>query len=343
MFDKLKARNRQLIYGLQAAFSLVAFGWLLGQIDLLKVLSVLSAFSADTLITVILISIAALIPRFLLWMILIGCDTERLFLKAGCVDLTINLANQFLPSRVTGTSIGPVVLRQWFSYSWDRATAIVGVYTTLYTVGYGIVALIGLLTLIGRVDLPILTIIALGTACYLALGTIMFGIGVRIERAKWLGVSLGIIAEALPRLDLKNDAVESAVMGFVGDMGGAFSEIISNRKRVALFWMVLAIFLLVPGLRVGVMLADVNSLTEPTVLIPLYLVAAYSVTVLPLTPGGIGVSEVSATLVLVALGIPKEVAIPIVLTDRLLGVYAPAIFGIYPAMRLNLGLLADKG
>lgn len=337
----MKKRTRRLIHVLQVALAVVALGWLLAKMDVSEVRTLLRMVSGETLIGIVAISMAALAPRFWLWLVLIDRGPERRFVKAGYVDLTVNLVNQFLPSRITGTSVAPVVVRRCFSIGWDRATAIAGAYTALYALGYGLVALGGFVALVGRVEWPILAVVALATAGYLAMGTTLLGIGVRMERAEWLSASLGVIAGALPLLALEKDAVESTVTRFAADTGDAFREVVSNRRRVLLFWAVLGLFLLVPGIRVALLLADIDALIEPTVLIPLYIVAAYSVTVLPLTPGGIGISEVSATLVLMALGVPEAVAIPVVVTDRVLGVYGPALLGIYPAMRLNLAASAE--
>jgi uncharacterized protein (TIRG00374 family) len=68
---------------------------------------------------------------------------------------------------------------------------------------------------------------------------------------------------------------------------------------------------------------------------------AYSVTILPLTPGGVGVAEASATLVLVSLGVSQEVAIAVVLVDRVFGVYLPALLGAVPMATLDLSTLVS--
>ncbi|QLH81356.1 hypothetical protein [Halosimplex pelagicum] len=73
------------------------------------------------------------------------------------------------------------------------------------------------------------------------------------------------------------------------------------------------------------------------------LVTAYSVTVLPLTPGGVGVTVVSATAVLLALGVAPELAPVVVLVDRTFGVYLPAVIGWLPAANVDLGDLLARG
>jgi hypothetical protein len=99
---------------------------------------------------------------------------------------------------------------------------------------------------------------------------------------------------------------------------------------------------LTPGLRTVLLLGAVDATVTPVWLVPVALVVAYSVTVLPVTPGGVGVSEVSATLVFVALGVPTEAAVVVVLLDRVVGVYFPALLGWFPAARVDLaGLVVD--
>ena len=73
--------------------------------------------------------------------------------------------------------------------------------------------------------------------------------------------------------------------------------------------------------------------------LPLYLVTAYSITLLPLTPGGIGVTEATAVAVFAGLGIPESVAIPVIFLDRFLGVYLPALLGWYPATDVDVSVL----
>jgi uncharacterized protein (TIRG00374 family) len=76
---------------------------------------------------------------------------------------------------------------------------------------------------------------------------------------------------------------------------------------------------------------------SPLVFFPLYMIVSYSVTILPLTPGGVGVAEASATLVLGALGFPLEILVPAILLDRTVGVYLPAVLGWYETFSTNTG------
>jgi len=82
---------------------------------------------------------------------------------------------------------------------------------------------------------------------------------------------------------------------------------------------------------------------SPAVLLPVVLVMAYSVTVLPLTPGGIGVAEASATAALVALGVRPELAAVVVVVDRTLGVYLPAVIGWVPVARIDVSDVLSDG
>ncbi len=68
--------------------------------------------------------------------------------------------------------------------------------------------------------------------------------------------------------------------------------------RYAVGWAVDLV--LAPGVRVGLLLGSFGVAFEPLVALPLYLLVAYTVTLLPLTPGGIGIAEATATAVFVA-------------------------------------------
>jgi uncharacterized protein (TIRG00374 family) len=99
-----------------------------------------------------------------------------------------------------------------------------------------------------------------------------------------------------------------------------------------------------PALRVWLLLTALSGEFSPVVLLPVVLVLAYSVTVLPLTPGGVGVAEASATLVLTQLGVGAELAAAVILVDRSFGVYLPALLGAVPMGQLDLrALLAREG
>jgi uncharacterized protein (TIRG00374 family) len=102
----------------------------------------------------------------------------------------------------------------------------------------------------------------------------------------------------------------------------------------------LGALVLAPGLRVLLLLWGFGSGFEPAILLPIVLVAAYSVTLLPLTPGGVGVTEATATAVFVALGVPSDVIVPVILIDRLLGTYLPAVAGWYPTLKVDVSSLA---
>jgi len=106
-------------------------------------------------------------------------------------------------------------------------------------------------------------------------------------------------------------------------------------SRFSIAW-VLAL-VVVPGVRVYLLFVGFGVSPETPVLLPLYLITGYAVTVLPLTPGGVGVAEATSTLVFVSLGYSSAVVVPVVILDRLLGSYLPALAGWYPAVTTNFG------
>lgn len=334
----MNERTRRVVRVLQYGIAILALWWLFTRVDLSLVRSVLDSITPGTLLVLIVLSIIGLILRFALWAVLIDTDTNQRYRRAAYVDLTVNLVNQFFPSRVTGRAAAPLVLRQWFPLTWDKATAIAALNTALYSAGYGLTTVIGLVALGGYVPWEILSVIGLAAFLYLAVGAFILLAGTRIRGAQQLAAVLGTLVEAVPFADVSGDAVQTRMTGFASQTGDSFRAIISDWSIIGAYGAILVIVLLIPGIRVALLLVDLGAGIEPIVMVPLYLVAAYSVTVLPLTPGGIGISEVSAAIVFVALGAPAAVIVPVIILDRILGVYGPAFLGIYPAMKVNLAV-----
>jgi uncharacterized protein (TIRG00374 family) len=60
------------------------------------------------------------------------------------------------------------------------------------------------------------------------------------------------------------------------------------------------------------------------------------VSLLPLTPGSIGVTEATAAFVFFSFGVTYEVAVSVIFLDRLFGTYLPAVIGWIPAVRMGV-------
>jgi uncharacterized protein (TIRG00374 family) len=124
-----------------------------------------------------------------------------------------------------------------------------------------------------------------------------------------------------------------------------FKLLIRDPRTVGLFIMMWAVALLVvPTVRIWVLLSASTFTGLDPLMLPVYVIVAYSVTILPLTPGGIGIAEATAVAVFVALGVPESIIIPVVFLDRIFGVYLPSLLGWVPLVKTDFrGALNQSG
>jgi hypothetical protein len=99
---------------------------------------------------------------------------------------------------------------------------------------------------------------------------------------------------------------------------------ISTRAGILVTVIVLLTVVLLPGLRLGIILSNTEFQLEYYLLL-IAPVTMYSVTILPISVGGVGVAEASGTAVLSAFGVPPVIAASVVLIDRTVSTYFPLL------------------
>lgn len=316
------------------------FFWLLGQVDLSTVAARLSTLAPSTIGIILLLTAVEFVARFTMWYGLLARLGAIGFRQAAQVDLVIKFVNTLLPSRVSGRVLSPAVIRQFTDLPWATAVGVSGAYTGAYAVIYGGVALLGLGLGIGRFSAGLAFVIGLSVALYLVAGVTILVAGAQLE---WLHATLrplrtrahavvpGILVHRLK--DWTPDLEQ-----FSTDSQGTFRQLLTSPAAMSLFaagWA--GALFIVPGTRVWLLLDHAGAAVAPLPVVAVFLVTAYSVTLLPITPGGLGVAEASATLVLTAVGVPASIAVSVVLIDRVLGVYLPSVLGAFPAAQVDLG------
>jgi uncharacterized protein (TIRG00374 family) len=330
-----------VLTAIQYGVGLAAFLWLLTQIQFGKLLDMLGSLDAPTIGVVLLVSVVGLCGRFYTWHVVMNRLEAVSFRAAGSVDLIVNFVNQLLPSRLSGRVAAPFVLRSRTGLPYPDAVAVSGTHTGIYAVLYGLVATAGLAATVGALSTEVALVVGLSTGLYLAAGVVVLLAGVNLTLLDRVIVGLQAFVRRVPYVSdgvvetIGNavDFTESSTDAFralagspavwLGYAGGwALAHVVASAVRV---WLLLTAF---------------GAPFEPALLLPVVLVMAYSVTLLPLTPGGIGVTEATATLVFVALGVPSGVIVPVVFIDRFLGVYLPALGGWYPSLQLDLSELS---
>ncbi|WP_246986321.1 lysylphosphatidylglycerol synthase transmembrane domain-containing protein [Halorientalis marina] len=324
------------VTGAQYAIAVVALAWALSQTDPAAAVRLVAGLDAGTAVAVLAVTVAGLLARFSTWQATLRPVAPTDIRTAGSVDLVVNFVNQLLPSRLTGRLAAPFVLRSKVGISYADATAVSGVHTALYALLYGVVALVGLAVAVGRLPPGLAVLLGLSIALYLAAGTAVLAFGTNLDRLNWLFAVLTGLLARMPRIGEPLAERATTAVSFTEDSRDAFRALAGDPgvwARYAVGW--IGALVLAPGVRVALLLSAFGAPFEPVALLPLYLVAAYSVTLLPLTPGGLGVTEATTTAVFVALGVPSAVIVPVVFVDRFLGVYLPALAGWYPSLGID--------
>lgn len=323
--------------------AIAALAWLLTQFDIASAIDLLTGVRLEATIAIVAVSVLAICGRVYSWYAVISPIAPVRFRTAAGTTLIVNFVNQLLPSRLSGRVAAPFVLRSQTGMAYSDAAAATAVHTGVYAVYYGIAATAGLLLALSQLRVELVVLLALTTSLYFAAGLAIIVAGTNLS---YLNRLIGWLAEIAARVPCVGEALAARIAGLLAVTDSSTAAFTTLARSSAMWlrygagWIVDLV--VAPGVRVGLLLLSFGVTFEPLVALPLYLLVAYSVTLLPLTPGGIGVTEATATAVFVALGVPGEVIIPVVFVDRFLGIYLPSIAGWYPSVRLDLSSLITE-
>ncbi len=328
---------------LQYVVAVAALAWVVLQVEPGAVLARLGRLDLPVLAALVAVTLVGLAARFYTWQAVMRPVHPVGFRTAASTDLIVNFVNQLLPSRLSGRVAAPFVLRSQTGMAYADAAAVSGVHTGVYAVYYGLTAAAGLALAVALTGLStgLVLVLALSTGLYLAAGAVVLLAGTNLDLLDPLVAWLAGAVSRLPRVGDRTAERVRGLLSFTEASTDAFRKLAAEPGlwvRYALGWTVALV--VAPGLRVLLLFGALGVAFEPAILVPLYLVTAYSVTLLPLTPGGVGVTEATATAVFVALGVPSGVVVPVVVIDRTLGVYLPAVAGWYPSLGIDLSDLS---
>jgi len=336
-------RRRVAIGVVQYGVGLAALAWLLSPVQTARLAEVLAVVEPPVVAALLAVTGLGLVARFYTWKVLVDRIRRTDLATAAGIDLVVNFVNQLLPSRLTGRAAAPLVIRGRTGMGYSEAVAVAGVHTGLYAVLYGVGAAAGLALVVGRLSAGLLVVLAVTTGLYLVAGAFVLLAGTNMGLADRTVGALGRLVGLVPVVGDRLAARVRALPDFTTESAGWFRTLSSEPRVLLPYAAGFAVALVVaPGVRVWLLLDAFGVGFEPAVALPLYLLVAYSVTLLPITPGGIGVSEASATAVFVALGVPAGVVVPVVFVDRFLGVYLPALAGWYPSVGLDVSELVPE-
>ncbi len=323
----------------QYLIALLAFAWVLKQIDIAVALDRLVSLDLITLFGILFVSVLGVLARFDTWAAVLAPLTSVGYWAVGRISLSVNFINQLLPSRLSGRLAAPFVIRGTTGMDYADATAVSGVHTGMYAIFYGTASTAGLLAILlfEPISLGLLALLAISTALYIVAGVVVLMAGTNLRVLDPLVALLARLAGRIPRFGTAFAARIRGLADFTDASTQTFSALASNRRvwlRYAVGWSI--VLLVAPAIRVWLLLTAFDVTFEPMALLPLYLVTGYSVTLLPISPGGVGVTEATATAVFVTLGVPSSVIVPIVFVDRIFGIYLPAALGWLPTAQLDL-------
>jgi len=327
----------------QYALAVAAVAWLLTQFDLRRAVDLLAGVEIETVLAVVAVSALGICGRVYSWHAVISPLAPVRFRTAAGTTLIVNFVNQLLPSRLSGRLAAPFVLRSQTGMAYSDAAAASALHTGIFALYYGVAATAGLVLAIPLLRLEFVLLLALATSLYFVAGLTILLAGLNLSYLDRLIGWLSGVATRVPRIGETLAARLDGLLEFTDSSTTTFRALVNEPTvwlRYAVGWTVDLV--LAPGVRVGLLLGSFGVAFEPLVALPLYLLVAYTVTLLPLTPGGIGITEATATAVFVALGIPAAVIIPIIFVDRFLGIYLPSLAGWYPSVRLDLSSLTAE-
>ncbi|WP_415380580.1 lysylphosphatidylglycerol synthase transmembrane domain-containing protein [Halosimplex sp. TS25] len=336
-------RRARAVRAVQYLVGALALGWVVRQVEWERAVALLADVSAGTAAALVAVSAVGLVASLYMWHVLLDSAAPTRFRDAVQTGLVVLFVNQLLPSRLSGRAVAPFVARDRTGMPYADAIAVSGVHTGLYAVLYGVTALVGVALGLGRLPSALVLVLLLSTGLYVAAGTVVLLAGAHMRAVNRVAGAVDAVARRVPVVGGRLGTLTGKLPEFTADSAAAFRALLTDPSAVGQYVAGYALtVLLVPGLRVWLLFESLGVAFEPLVALPLYLVAAYSVTLLPLTPGSIGVSEASATAVFVALGMPAEAVVPVVFVDRLLGSYLPALAGWYPSLRIDFSDLTSN-
>jgi uncharacterized protein (TIRG00374 family) len=334
MTRKLKKRLTTVF---QWGLPILAFWYVARKVSWDEILNLFVDTDPILLPAIAVITTLQLITASYLWWVLLRKTENTLFWTTLRIDLIIKFINHIIPSKAAGHSIAPLVVKHYTNIEWTNAVTVSVLNTGLYAMLYGLVSLCGLLIFMTRLPSRVSIVILLATGIYAGVGVLVLLAGYRVDFA---GIPFGRIEHLvadIPQIGSRLPELAGELPSFTEESSILFRNLVSRPDVVILYslaWVgTLVVF---PGARVAVLISVLGGSFTPLWLLPVALVMAYSVTVLPLTPGGIGVAEASATLVLVSLGVSHEIAVVVVLVDRVFGAYIPALLGAVPAAGFDL-------
>jgi len=215
------------------------------------------------------------------------------------IDAMAYIANSFIPSRAGALLVFPALTDRYTPISKVEGLNVKALHFGLLGAATGVFALVA--GVMFHTSLPPELLLPLGVA----IGAYFF-VASGVAAARILPTS-SLLNRYLPKkLAPPSEGIRRVPAVLLG--------------QAAVFVLISDILLL--GVRFGLIASEMG-VSFPLTWYMLIPVLAYSISILPISIGGIGVTEATATAILISLGIDPETATVVVLLDRMLGSYIP--------------------
>ncbi|SEV83911.1 lysylphosphatidylglycerol synthase transmembrane domain-containing protein [Natrinema salifodinae] len=214
--------------------------------------------------------------------------------------------NSFIPSKAGSLLTMPFLIDRNTDIEKKDGLNIQLTNLVLTAVTLGTTTLVGLLALVSILEYEIALVLFSSGMAYLAIPVL----------------SLGLHSTAnVPIVDVPIDRLDYATF---------------DRSLIAkCFLLTILTVVCIVGLRFAIVTSSVG-VSFPVAYYFVIPVLVYAVSVLPISVGGIGISELTGTNVLIALGVEPDVAAAIILLDRSISFYIPVVLAyIYTMTELR--------
>jgi len=307
--------------------------WLVVQTDVAALQTVVFDLDLSTILLLVAMSVFGVLAMIYSWYALFITFRPVGFLDISDVVLVNYFVGQLVPSNVSALALMPLLTGIVTDVRTSVSTGVVAAHTALYAILYALVGGIGLLFVLPNLSISLRVVILLSVGMYAALAVMIVVFTYRYTMFSRLADR---IIPSLLGLDKRfGDRFE----GFGNETRASIEAIFRNEATVFRFAIAWAIgMMFVPAVRFYLIMGASTNATVSALLFPLYIVTSYSITVIPITPGGIGVAELNATFVFTALGFSAEVVVAAVLIDRFLGIYLPSLLGGIRSLSFDIEL-----
>lgn len=334
MLSRDSDRRNVGVQVLQYGVGLGILIWFLQQFSLTRLWTFVIDLPVPIIVALLVVSVAGQLALYGMWYALCNGFASTDYASGAKISLTIDFVNLAVPSRLPAIALNPLMIRQFTSLDDGESVAVTLVHTSVFALCYGIVGLVGLFVAASGLSNGVLLVVVTAVCGYVFAGISTI---VAARTSGRLPTLIGPLRAVLARVpDVMAERLRSAA-SVPAEALADYERLLGQRRVLGTYLLAWIGGILFPsGVRVWLLLS-VSGVDPPSLLVvPALTLTAYAVTILPISVGGIGVAEATATLVFVSLGYPFEIAGPIVLVDRTLNEYLPGLAGAYPATSINL-------